>query len=388
MPLRVLIIPDKFKGTLTTEAAAAAIATGWRLARPHDDLELVPMSDGGDGFGALLSAQLHAAEQTAHVVDAAHRPHDARWWFEPASRTAVVESARAIGLALLPPKQFHPFQLDTRGLGELLLAAAAAGAGRCLIGIGGSATNDAGFGMARALGWRFLDRDNHELETWTELHRFTRLQPPRRRRLFPTAIVAVDVQNPLLGPRGCSRIYGPQKGLRPEDFPVAEKNLRQLARIAEAQFPGLSAKEPGTGAAGGLGFGLRLFLGAKLQPGFALFARHADLVRRLRRVDLVLTGEGALDKSTLMGKGVGELGRLCQRLGIPCLALGGVLTEPRAVKKLFTDARAITPHLTTPQNALAQPAHWLTRLAEIAAKEYVPTNPEGARRLRRSSVEN
>lgn len=372
MPLRVLIIPDKFKATLTTEAAAAAIAAGWRQARPQDDLELVPMSDGGDGFGAILSGQLHAAEQTAHVVDAAHRPHDARWWFEPTSRTAIVESARAIGLALLPPKQFHPFQLDTRGLGELLLAAAAAGARRCLIGIGGSATNDAGFGMARALGWRFLDRADRDLETWTDLHRLARLQPPRRRHLFPTAIVAVDVQNPLLGPRGCSRIYGPQKGLRPEDIPVAEKNLRQFARIAEAQFPGLSAKEPGTGAAGGLGFGLRLFLGAKLQPGFALFARHAGLVRRLRGVDLVLTGEGALDKSTLMGKGVGELGRLCQRLGIPCLALGGVLTEPRAVKKLFTDARAITPGLTTPQNALAQPAHWLTRLAEIAAKEYVP----------------
>lgn len=371
MSLRILIIPDKFKGTLTTNAAATAIATGWRQARPDDDLELVPMSDGGDGFGAILSGQLHAGEHTAHVVDAAHRPHDARWWHEPTNRTAVVESARAIGLALLPPKQFHPFQLDTRGLGELLLAAAAAGARRCLIGIGGSATNDAGFGMARALGWRFLDRDDRDLETWTELHRLARLQPPRRRRLFPTAIVAVDVQNPLLGPRGCSRIYGPQKGLRSEDFPVAEKICASSPASPKHNFPASAPRNPAPARPADSASACA-FLGAKLQPGFALFARHADLVRRLRKVDLVLTGEGALDKSTLMGKGVGELGRLCQRLGIPCLALGGVLTEPRAVKQLFTDARAITPHLTTTENALAQPAHWLTRLAEITAAEYVP----------------
>ena len=370
MPLRILVIPDKFKGTLTTEAAGAVIAAGWRQARPGDDLEIVAMSDGGDGFGAILSGQFHAPAHTTRVVDAAQRPHDAQWWFAPASRTAIVESARAIGLALLPPKQFHPFQLDTRGLGELLLAAASAGARRCLIGIGGSATNDAGFGMARVLGWKFLARDSTEITAWTELHRLERLQPPRKRRLFPTALVAVDVQNPLLGAQGCSRIYGPQKGLRPEDFPLAEKCLGRLARVAAAQFPDVSAKEPGTGAAGGLGFGLRLFLGAKLQPGFALFARHAGLVRRLCEFDLVLTGEGALDKSTLMGKGVGEIGRLCQRLKLPCVALGGVLTDPRAVRKLFTTARAITPDLTSPTNALAHPAHWLTELARVTAAEY------------------
>ena len=220
------------------------------------------------------------------------------------------------------------------------------------------------------MGWRFLDCDDREIERWTELHRLVRLVPPRRSKIFSTAIVAVDVQNRLLGPMGCSRIYGPQKGLRPEDFPVAERNLRQLARVAAAQFRGISEKEPGTGAAGGLGFGLRLFLGAKIQPGFGLFARHAALARRLRGVDLVITGEGALDKSTLMGKGVGEVGRLCQRMKIPCLALGGVLADAKAVRKIFTDARAMVPDLATSAEAMAEPAKWLEELARSVAVEF------------------
>lgn len=370
MSLRVLVIPDKFKGTLTTEAAGAAIAAGWCAGRPSDTVQTVAMSDGGDGFGAILGQELRAKIKTARVVDAAHRPHDAQWWSDARTKTAVIESARAIGLALLPPKQFHPFQLDTRGLGELLLAASRSGARRCFIGIGGSATNDGGFGMAHALGWHFLDRHGGQITTWTELHRLERLVPPRRRRLFTTTTVAVDVQNPLLGLKGCSRIYGPQKGLRPDDFALAERCLGRLARVATRQYPALSAKEPGTGAAGGLGFGLRLFLGARLQPGFALFARHARLLQRLRQVDLVITGEGALDKSTLMGKGVGEIGLLCKRLKLPCLALGGVLADPVRVKRLFSDARAITPDLTTPANAMAHPDQWLFELARKTAAQF------------------
>ena len=314
MPLRVLIIPDKFKGTLTAHAAAEAIARGWRKARAQDSLELLPMSDGGDGFGEVTSALLQARSQRVKTVDAAHRPCVARWWWEPRTRTAIIESAAVIGLAMLPPKRFHPFQLDTLGLGAVVRAAAKKGATRCLMGIGGSATNDGGFGLARALGWEFLDRNGQLIEHWTGLHRLQRIRAPRRRRWFARRLVATDVQNPLLGPRGATRVYGPQKGLRPQDFALAERCLGRLARVVREQFGRDFAREPGAGAAGGLGFGLLAFLGAELKPGFDLFARQAALERHLRAADLVITGEGAIDRSTLMGKGVGQIARRCRRV--------------------------------------------------------------------------
>src|SRR5439155_11546725 len=169
MPLNVLIVPDKFKGTLTAQAAAELIAEGWHEARPQDKLELLPMSDGGDGFGEVLSRLLEVVEQTSATLDAAHRPLQAKWWWDAKTSTAIIESAQIIGLALLPAKEFHPFELDSFGLGAALQAAADVGARHCLMGIGGSATNDGGFGVARALGWTFLDEQNQAIEKWTQL---------------------------------------------------------------------------------------------------------------------------------------------------------------------------------------------------------------------------
>src|ERR1044072_3112912 len=163
MPLKVLIVPDKFKGTLTARAAAELIARGWRQARPQDTLELLPMSDGGDGFGDVLSAVWDAEEQTVATLDAAHHPLQAGWWWDRTAATAIIESARIIGLAILPPKKFHPFDLDTFGLGAALAAAAQGGTRHFLRGIGGSATNDGGFGVARALGWTFLDEHDQPI---------------------------------------------------------------------------------------------------------------------------------------------------------------------------------------------------------------------------------
>jgi glycerate kinase len=291
------------------------------------------------------------------------------WWWQPETRTAVVESARVIGLAMLPPGQFHPYELDTFGLGKVLHAAARRGAERCIVGIGGSATNDGGFGLARALGWRFLDAGGQELASWTELERLARMVPPRRRRLFKALTVAVDVANPLLGPRGATRIYGPQKGIRPDDFAKAERCLQRLASVSR-KFSGRDfAKQPGAGAAGGLGFGLALFLGARFAPGFDLIARCGGLAPRLRRADLVITGEGAVDHSTLMGKGVGEIARRCHKLGIPCLGLAGVVTRSSQLARRFAQLHALTD-LTSADEARADAAVWLERLAERAAIEF------------------
>ena len=366
MALKVLIIPDKLKGTLTAAAAAKAIARGWRKARAGDSLSLLPMSDGGDGFGEVTSALLKARIQRVRTVDAAHRPCVARWWWEPKTRTAIIESAGVIGLAMLPPERFHPFQLDTLGLGAVVRAAAERGARRCLIGIGGSATNDGAFGLALALGWEFLDRKGELIEQWTGLGRLERIRPPRRRRWFKDVVVATDVGNRLLGQQGATRVYGPQKGLRPEDFALAERCLGRLARVAKAQFGHDFAQAPGAGAAGGLGFGLLAFLGAELQPGFELFAKQSALERRLRAADLVVTGEGAIDRSTLMGKGVGQLAQNCRKQKIPCIALAGIVGDSLGTGAWYMQVHALT-ELTTTAQAKAKPAYWLERLAQRVA---------------------
>ncbi len=370
MALRVLLSPDKFKGTLTAQEAAQAMARGWRSARPADQLELVPISDGGDGFGEIISNLLDAKIQTARTVDAAHRPCETSWWWHPASKTAILESARVVGLAQLPPGKYHPFELDTEGLGTVLLAAAEKGALQCLVGIGGSATNDAGFGLARALGWQFFSKRDEKIVRWTELRTLAQVRPPERLRFFESLIVAVDVQNPLVGPTGCTRVYGPQKGLRPDEFDFAERCLEQLAAILSKELHIDYARQPGTGAAGGLGFGLSSFAGAQLQPGFAICARYAGLVDRLKNADLVLTGEGSLDHSTMMGKGVGELGELCKRARLPCIGLAGVVPDPEQAKRLFTATYALTPDLTSGQEAMSRPAHWLEKLAAKAAGAF------------------
>src|SRR5690349_13839430 len=259
MSLRVLVIPDKFKGTLTAAAAAEAIQRGWSKVRPEDHVSILPMSDGGEGFGEVMSALLGARRQRIRTVDAAHHPCLASWWWAAKRGTAIIETASVIGLAMLPPKRFHPFKLDTFGLGALFRAAKRKGAKHGLVGIGGSATNDAGFGLARALGWEFFDRKGRAIRRWLELPSLAAIRPPQRRRWFDELVVAVDVQNPLLGRRGATRIYGPQKGLRPRDFPKAERCLYRLKTVWKTESGGDLSRVPGSGAAGGLGFGLMAF---------------------------------------------------------------------------------------------------------------------------------
>lgn len=365
--LKVLIAPDKFKGTLTASAAAQALSRGWRTSRPQDLMRLLPISDGGDGFGAAISARLNARAQSMTAMDAAHRLGRVRWWWQPNSRTAIIESARVIGLAMLPPGTYHPFELDTFGLGQVLAKAAQKGARRCLVGLGGSATNDAGFGMARALGWVFLDKMGRPLENWTELDRLKDIEPPTDAQSPGHMIIAVDVENPLLGPGGATRVYGPQKGLRVRDFRKADECLEQLARIVEAKIRGSLAEVPGAGAAGGLGFGFMAFCGATLSKGFELFSREANLGKHLAWADLVLTGEGCIDKSTLMGKGVGQLAKRCGLLRKPCVAFGGTVTLRS--EQPFKRVRALT-ELGTKEQAMQHAGNWLRRLAESAARHW------------------
>jgi glycerate kinase len=252
MSLRVLIVPDKFKGTLTAAAAAQAIARGWGRQRPMDALRQLPMTDGGDGFGEVMSRLCDARPQRIKTVNAAHRPCVGTWWWNAQAKTAIVESAQVIGLAMLPRGKYHPFDLDTAGLGRLLQAVRAKGAKQILVGIGGSATNDGGFGLARAMGWEFFAVNQRAIRRWTDLHQLVEIRPPGR-WASGRITVAVDVRNSLLGAHGATRVYGPQKGLRPEDFPLAEKCLRRLAAVAHKQlghdFAGLPGARVGSASA-------------------------------------------------------------------------------------------------------------------------------------------
>ena len=363
--MRILVVPDKFKGTLTAQQAAQAIAAGWRDVCPRDELQLAPMSDGGDGFGPIVGQLLGAEEKSAPAANAAHDPISAQWWWSESRNTAIVESARVIGLAMLPPGRFHPFEIDTIGLGVLLRHIAARHPGcRLVIGIGGSATNDAGFGMARGLGFSFEDPAGYCIERWLELERLAKIRLPEHPVSFGDVTIACDVQNPLLGAEGASRVYGPQKGLRPEDFPAADRCFERFTQIIRDDLRKDFAEEPGAGAAGGLGYGLRVFLDGRFKPGFEIFSEAAGLQSRFNWADLIITGEGAMDRQTQMGKGTGAIAELARRAGKRCIGLAGFVAEPLP---LFEFVLGITPGLTSPEDAKAHAAAWLQRLSARAA---------------------
>ena len=381
MALHVLIVPDKFKGTLTAPQAAAAIARGWAEARPRDRLELVPMSDGGDGFGEILGGLLGAERRFCETVDAAGQPCRAEWWERSDSGTAVFETAQVNSLARLPAGRYHPFQLDTFGIGAVLRAAERADVRRLILGLGGSATNDGGFGLARALGWVFRAGAGTEIRTWTDLDKLAIAEPPAHPLGFAQIVVAVDVANPLLGPHGATRIYGPQKGLRPEDLPKAEACLARLAEVLQERIGPAAEQAPGAGAAGGLGYGLKVFAGGEFRPGAAVFAELADLEARIRHADLVITGEGALDEQSRMGKGTGFVADLAARAGKRCLCLAGQIFLPSLDRNSDSSpdgvvggskdfaALAIVPGVASAAESCAQPAECLRRLAVRAAAD-------------------
>jgi glycerate kinase len=367
--MRVLVIPDKFKGTLRADEAAQAIEAGWREIRPQDALELLPMSDGGDGFGEIVGNLLGAQKRTSPTVNAAHESIEASWWWSDESRTAVVESANVIGLAMLPPGRFHPFELDTLGLGQLLHSIAKEHRdARLIIGIGGSATNDGGFGMGRGLGYRMLDFSGYCLDRWVALESLVKIELPREPALFREVTIACDVQNPLLGPQGASRIYGPQKGLRTEDFPAAERCLGRLVDVVKSDLGIDASDEPGTGAAGGLGYGLRVFLRGQFEPGFEIFARLAKLKEKIEAADLVITAEGSIDAQTDMGKGTGAIAKLAREHGKPCVGLAGYL--PQKENRAFNLALGIAPELTSIEEAKRHPQRWLQQLSAAAARKW------------------
>jgi glycerate kinase len=328
--MKVVVAPDKFKGCLSAPEAARAMARGVKAARPEADVDLVPMADGGEGTVEALVTATNGRFLEANVSGPFGEPVRARYGILGDGKTAVLEMASASGLYLVPRDQRNPRVTTTRGTGELIKIALDQGVDKIILGIGGSATNDGGAGMAQALGARLLDHQGHELPLGgAALIRLAKIDKSGLdRRLLQTSIeVACDVDNPLCGPNGASAIYGPQKGATPEVVTELDEALAHLARIIEPDPRQLIANTPGAGAAGGLGAGLIAFAGAMLSPGAFLIERAVELTARLKGAALCLTAEGSIDASSAFGKTAVGVSRTARSVGVPCLALGGMIGE-------------------------------------------------------------
>ncbi len=367
--MRVLIAPDKFKGSMSARQAAEAIRQGLE-ADAHGresklEIRTLPIADGGEGTAEALCDALNGEWVTCQARDALGRPVEAGYALV-APQTAILEMSQASGLWRIRPEERDPWCASTFGTGEMIRHAVNRGATRILLGLGGSATNDGGSGMALALGARFLDAAGAELtDLPANLGDAVRIDREKLLQI-PDFSAACDVANPLLGPNGATRVYGPQKGVRAGDFPRHEGRLEHLANLVGGDFQAAA----GSGAAGGLGFGCLAFCGAKLSPGFDLVADLLNLEAAICEADLVITGEGSLDSQTLQGKGPHGVANLARRHGKPVLAFAGRTDGCADLKRAFDHIITISPDELPLEEAMRQ-GQKLLENAAFSAKKWI-----------------
>jgi glycerate kinase len=372
--VKILIAPDKFKGSLSADAVATAIAHGVYRVAADATVDLCPVADGGEGTVAALTAATGGKLVTRRVTGPLpDMSVDATFGLLP-DGVAVIEMAAASGLALVPVDQRDPMAATSFGTGQLLAAARRAGASRVILGIGGSATIDAGIGCAQAAGLTILLADGepvHDTEPLCgrDLERVVLIKHGRGGAVDRLRIeVACDVTNPLLGPDGAARVYGPQKGATPEQVEWFDQQLRQLAtRTGKLDV----AARAGAGAAGGLGFAMMAYFGATLRPGIELVLQTVGFRERLAGVDLCITGEGRLDGQTASGKTVHGVASACKSAGVPCIAIAGCCSEGVEVLKNagLTDFVTLVGNGVTIERAMTDAASLLSdRAVEVVRK--------------------
>lgn len=357
--MKILIAPDKFKGTLSGAEAARAIARGLE----GHELTLLPVADGGEGTAAALGTALGGRWIEVEVTGPLGAPVSAGFSLvadeSGGGGLAVMEMSSASGLALLDGVELDPWAATTRGTGELILAARDAEVDRILIGIGGSATNDGGAGMAAALGFRFLDAGGEEIDEIPERCGEAVDIVPDLALDLPAITVACDVVNPLLGKNGAIRTYGRQKGVSEAEIARHEERLTRFAAAVVEEVGADYREVPGAGAAGGLGFGLMSFCEAQLQPGFELVAEALGLAAAIAAADLVITGEGALDAQSLLGKAPAGVAAMARAAGVPVVAFCGVLEDAEALRGRFDAILPLVDGEVGLAEAMAQPARVL-----------------------------
>ncbi|MFC4496252.1 glycerate kinase [Streptomyces ovatisporus] len=371
---RVLIAADKFKGSLTAVEVAERITAGIRRVRPETGVESLPVADGGDGTVAAAIAagfERHEVEVTGPLgapVTAA---------FALRGDTAVVEMAEASGLQLMPPTVYAPLTATTRGTGELLLAAADAGARTVVLGVGGSATTDGGAGMLEALGARFLDEDGDQIPhgggPLVEMVSAD-LSGVDERFGDIEVVLASDVDNPLTGPKGAASVYGPQKGAGEQDVNVLDAALTHFVKVmGDSVGPRAAetAEAPGAGAAGGIGYGALVGLDATFRPGIDVLLEVLGFDSALERADLVITGEGSLDAQTLHGKAPAGVAAAARKRAKPVLGVCGQLKlDDKALKSAgFERVYALTDVEKDTGRCMSEAGPLLEKLAERLAED-------------------
>ena len=381
--MKILIAPDKFKGTLNAKEVAQHIAEGLLDVLPDAQIEIVLMADGGEGTAEAICAARGCSWLECKAHDPLGREIPARYGWIEQEKLAVMEMSEAAGMRRLAETERDPIRATTFGVGEIILDATKRGANEIIIGLGGSATNDGGFGMARALGFHFLSGEKELTGSVTDLQSLTSIEAPpvagvspanstmQRARLSPQSKItaAVDVRNPLLGQNGATRIFGPQKGVIKGKIDVLERALARLADVVAEQFGFDYRNEPGAGAAGGLGFGLLSFCGAKIRPGFEIVAKTVGLEAKIRDADVVITGEGSLDRQTLEGKTPAGVARLARKLRKPVFALVGRASEDRELREMFDGIYQNARPGMSQQENMKRAAELLSENARELAKE-------------------
>jgi len=328
--LRIVVAPDSYKGSVSALEVARAMERGILRVFPHAEVRAVPIADGGEGTLDALLAATSGERRQAEVSDPLGQRITTSWGVLGDGQTAAIEMAAASGLPLLAVEQRNPRITTSYGTGELIRAALDAGLHKIILGIGGSASNDGGAGMARALGVRFLDDNGGELpDGGAALARLERVDlsalDPRLRDTEIT--VACDVDNPLCGPRGASAVFGPQKGATPAMVAELDSALARFAAIAQKATGRMVVDQAGAGAAGGLGAGLLLFTAAQLKPGVDLVLDAVHFAEIVAGADFVITGEGCTDSQTAFGKAPIGVARHAKRFGIPVFCLSGSLGD-------------------------------------------------------------
>lgn len=372
--MKILIAPDKFKGSLNAREVAENIAKGLRGNLPDAEIEIGPMADGGEGTAEAICEARSGSWLNCKAHDPIGREIDARYaWIED-GKLAVMEMSEAAGLRRLSESERQSVCATTFGVGEMILDAAKRGANEIVIGLGGSATNDGGWGMARALGFKFDYEHEREQEQGkdrervTELVNLSRIEKPRDLNL-PKIIAAVDVQNPLLGENGATRVFGPQKGASKDELNVLERALTSLADVVAKELGFDYRDKPGAGAAGGLGFGLMSFCGATIRPGFDVVAEAVGLESKMKAVDVVITGEGSLDRQTLEGKTLAGVARLARKLGKKVFAIAGRYDGNQQVRELFDEVYELARPGMTEKEQMKRAGELLCEKAQELAQE-------------------
>jgi glycerate kinase len=335
---------------------------------PEIEVDLAPIADGGEGFAEALATALQAEWVTMMSEDALGRAVETRYAWVAAEQLAILEMSEASGLWRLKPAERNPLAATTHGTGLMMRDAIARGARKILIGIGGSATTDGGSGMAKALGFRFLNEVGGEFTPHPgTLDLLDRIEAPAGLAL-PEIVAACDVQNPLLGDRGTSRVYAPQKGAEVHEVELLENAMRHLADVAAKSLGRDCRDVPGAGAAGGLGYGLLQFCGAKVRPGFDIVAESMKLDERMAAADLVITGEGRLDDQTLDGKGPAGIAARARKAGKRVLAIGGAVTAAAERSGIFDATLSMVDRPMALEEAMKDAEVLLERAATRAAR--------------------